>query len=411
MKNILILLILLTCTQLFSQIKFEKGYLIYNNEKKECLIQNDNWLNTPTTITYKLSINSPIIKRSVNQIQELYIYNTNQKYLMAEVQVTQNNEKATKEKLFLKCLLSGEVSLFSYLNYGSELFFFKINNSNIIQLEYSKSVKNGKIWENNMFKQQLFNALKCSEIDENKFKMLKYHKQDLLNIIKNYNSCKQIEYTNFDQSKTKGKLYLSVLAGTSIFALGNEDLSFDYNDSNKNNDGVTMSSKNSFKLGLDAEYRFPFIRNKWGLFSGLNYSQHASKGGYLLTTSTSAPSNPIGYGKEYYSFKTDVAIIEIPIGIRHYSFLKDKNALFYNVALSYNVLLSNEDSIKFDTVWNNQLVNDSEFRNGIGLNLGIGYRYNSTFGFEISYTQMNMLIIKKLSGNSESISFLFSYKI
>ena len=34
-----------------------------------------------------------------------------------------------------------------------------------------------------MFKQQLFNALKCSEIDENKFKMLKYHKQDLLNII------------------------------------------------------------------------------------------------------------------------------------------------------------------------------------------------------------------------------------
>jgi len=172
-----------------------------------------------------------------------------------------------------------------------------------------------------------------------------------------------------------------------------------------------MNSKNSFKIGLDTEYRFPFNRNKWGVYSELNYSSYKSEGTYMLKSTSSAPSNPGSSGREHFSFTSSFSILEIPIGFRYYSFIDSKNSLFYNAAYSYNVLLSNKDDIIFDTVLNDKILENSELQSGGGLNFGIGYKYISRFGIEIRYSRINVLKIKTLSGSSKSISLLFKYKL
>ncbi|MFA5330462.1 MAG: outer membrane beta-barrel protein [Prolixibacteraceae bacterium] len=396
---------MLNSIALFSQIEFQKGYIVDNNKKIECLIQNDNWANAPKTISYKMTVNSPIITRDVDEIQELYIYNTDQNYLLVRVQRLLNKEDTITEKRFLKCLLSGEASLFTYKNNGVEQFFFKVNDSRVMRLVYSKLIVDGKILTNSKFRQQLSFWLKCNSVTEKRIIETGYNKQSLINILKDYNSCKGTDYTDFNKYKRKGKLYLSVLGGGSLFRFENKDHGLD------SNDVGSRSSKNSLKLGVDAELRIPFNRNKWGLFSELNYSKYTSKGSALLTMVSTAPSNIGVESRVNFSFTTDISMLEIPIGIRYYSFINKENILFYNAAFSYNILLPNKEHIKYDSGWNKIMAKESVFKANYGWNLGVGYQYNSKYGIEIRFTQMGILKIKTLSLNSNSISFLVSYKI
>ena len=75
-KNAALLLIILAFgINGYSQIIFEKGYLINNsNEKIECLIKNNDWKNNPETFEYKLSENSEPAIADVKSAKEFGIY-------------------------------------------------------------------------------------------------------------------------------------------------------------------------------------------------------------------------------------------------------------------------------------------------------------------------------------------------
>lgn len=73
MKLKIALVLFMAITSLCAQTKFEKGYFITTTDKKvECLIKNEDWINTPEKIQYKLNENSQIItikKSSLNKLQ------------------------------------------------------------------------------------------------------------------------------------------------------------------------------------------------------------------------------------------------------------------------------------------------------------------------------------------------------
>ena len=75
MKLKFTLLTLIFSSASFSQINFEKGYIIdKNNNKSECLIKNKDWLGNPTEFEYKLNQNSEIIIGNLNSIKDFLIY-------------------------------------------------------------------------------------------------------------------------------------------------------------------------------------------------------------------------------------------------------------------------------------------------------------------------------------------------
>ena len=111
--QITFLLAFFLCTNAFTQIKFEKGYFINNqNQKIECLIKNSDWKNNPTSFDYKLDENSEVKTNSINNAIEFGIYNFS-KYIRADIMIDRSsvyidklnynrNLTFNEERLFLK---------------------------------------------------------------------------------------------------------------------------------------------------------------------------------------------------------------------------------------------------------------------------------------------------------------------
>ena len=57
------------------QINFEPGYFIDNDQDKvSCFIKNEDWLNNPTTFTYKLSENGNIQEATISEVKEFTVF-------------------------------------------------------------------------------------------------------------------------------------------------------------------------------------------------------------------------------------------------------------------------------------------------------------------------------------------------
>src|SRR6218665_4044562 len=178
-KQILfIALILFLTLKSYSQIGFEKGFIVTeNNPKTECLIENMDWKNTPVNFRYRLSDTSPIINADIRSVKEFGITGQN-KFIRAVVNIdrsTKNLQNMPKgkdpvfrqENLFLQVLMEGNASLYLYDDGTVRRFFYKTNSSEIKQLVYKTYFLNDdtdQIAKNNYFREQLYLDLKCDNI-------------------------------------------------------------------------------------------------------------------------------------------------------------------------------------------------------------------------------------------------------
>ena len=418
MKKLLTILVCISCLQVFSQVQFQKGFIIVNQKKIDCLISNKEWVRSPKVLSYKLAVNKPVITVEIQSIQALHIYNTAHKYILQEVNRYNSERQVSKKKLFLKSILIGEASLYSYKEKGVEMFFFKFKDEEINQLVYSKNIVEGKIKENNHYKQQLFLKLKCDELKFREFEKLYYGKKFFLNIFKKYNDCKNVKYENFESYKNKGKFHFSLQTGAAVIKMGKNSINV------TEVSVLTINAKKSIRLGLDIEYRFPFNGNRWASFTGLNYSKNQGNGN-LIIPSDGPPSCIDCVNNKPYSFNADFDVLEIPIGVRYYSHLNKTNSLFYSAAASYNILVNSNFSVpgskEYDQI--SPLDIASSFENGIGFHIGLGYSYKSKISLEIRYVETKLLGIEllnfrntvqrsdKVFGYAKNMSLLFSYKL
>jgi hypothetical protein len=372
--------VLLLSVQVFAQIKFDAGYIINKeNQKKECLIKNYDWKNNPSTFEYKFDETDGIHFGTTKDINAFCVYNGS-KYVRAEVRIdlsssdlnnltTTSSPQWNNDTLFLKVLIEGKASLYSYESKSLLRFFYSIDKTEFQQLIYKEYLKdNSEILKNNGYRQQLWNDVRISNSSDS-FNNMMFTKTQLTKYFNKFNQLNPIAQNKENlpvtsiEKTTKNLLSFKIKPGICPSSL---QLSNVY--------GTVVLNyifPKSYRLGMDVEYTIPYWRNKWCI---------------TVEPSIEYLSTPV---KEYYrevedklySFSVDYQTINIPIGIRYYLFLNEKSKLFFNGYIVYDL------KTKFSL--NDKLTNDDK---NLYYNFGIGggYEYRS-LSVELRYYTQNQI--------------------
>lgn len=396
-KPLLLLFFVFLTLNSYSQIVFEKGYFIDNNNKKtECLIKNLDWRSNPTEFEYKLDEQDQAITTNIQQVKEFEIYNVS-KYERQTVNIDHSrnvlsemdynkNPKFTEEKLFLKVLVSGKATLYEYQNQDLLRYFFKTETDPITQLVFKTyRVSESEIMDNNQFRQQIFMALKCDNITSQDLKYLDYKRSDMVDIFTKYNQCNGSESRNYETKQKKDLFNLNIRPGIKTSSLSvTSDLMSSYN--------TDFGSKAGFRLGVEAEFILPFNKNKWAIIIEPTYQAYKAE----------KVENGMNSMVDYSS-------IELPIGLRHYFFLNNTSKIFINGQYVIDKVM-NSDSHYHTTTSPSDNV---KLESGGSLAFGAGYNYKSRYSVELRagigkdlYSTYNYW-----SSKYNSISLIFGYSI
>ncbi len=394
-KQLLFLLTVALGFQGYSQINFEKGYFINNSDEKvDCLIRNMEWSSSPSDFTYKLSENGKTERTTINSVKEFGISN-NLKFIRKTVSIDRANEDFNyltydknptfqEEQLFLKVLIEGKASLYEYVEVGLQRYFYTVDSSNIEQLVFkSYKVDRDLVAKNNMYKQQLYNDLKCSTFTAKKLEDLNYSGSDLSRFFIDYNKCNNEEYIDFRKNNKEFPLKISLRPGfkSSSFAMHNIMLSSREAD---------FGSRVGFTMGLELEYVLPFNKNKWALILEPTYQSFKSE------TENKAQDQTISI---------DYKSVELGLGGRHYFFLGQDSKIFINASM---ILDFTRSFVQFTYT-----PRDLRIYGATNFAMGLGYKYNDRYSLELRYfTDRDILSnIGNYRTEYKSVSVIVGYKV
>jgi hypothetical protein len=402
---VLLLTIAVLSVNAYSQNTFEKGYFINNNDQKtECLIKNKDWKSNPSDFEYKVSENSEINIVDIKSAKEFGIY-TFSKYVRSTVKLDKSSENINdlstekepafvEELLFLKVLVEGKSNLYHYLDSNLQRFFYNKENSNIEPLVYKKYLPTpNRIEDNNQFKKQLWIDLKCPTIGVNTLESLRYQKNSLIDFFVKYNNCNNSEVVKYERKENKNLFHLTLNAH-----LNSSSLSV-YNSTFTRNKTTEFGPEMSLGFGVEAEYIFPFNNNKWSVFIEPTYQYFNSE---KITDDYYVPEKKIVSTVAYSS-------IEVPIGIRHYFFLKNNSKLFVNAAYVFDFnFKSTLELYKLDSYYNSLVV--SSLNN---MAFGVGYKFKEKYRVETRYETSRTIIGSYIHWTSSysTFSVLLGYSL
>ncbi len=332
MKNNLLAIILLLTASSFSQINFEKGYIINNNNNKNiCYIKNIDWKNNPTIFEYKFKLNGKVLNGSIDNIKEFRV-DGSYKYIRKIVHIDTSslnlfnlshnrNPEFKKQKVFLKTLIQGKANLYMYQKGNRVLYYFNVNNDDIKPLIYKKylvemydpktGVTNEFERKNITYKQQILNNLNCPDITLKNIESLQYKKNDLVELFSKYNKCKNSKEVNYVDLQKRDLFNLNLRLGARNASL----TVINYSNSNLDKN---FSNKISLIYNLEAEFIMPFNNNKWTILLSPVFQKYK-----LITTEK---LNNISNTKR--EINIDYQSIELQLGIRYYIFLNNDIKLF-----------------------------------------------------------------------------------
>lgn len=398
-------LLILIAIQYYSQIVFEKGYFINeSNQEIACLIKNKDWKNNPTQFEYKITQDSNIQKADIGNVKEFGI-NGISKYIRATVQIDLSGNKINKmsieknpvfqeKELFLRILIEGKASLLFYEKGNLKRYFYNLNDSEIQQLVYKPYLIDNKIGKNNHFRQQLFLNLKCQVITRNDVEHLVYYKKDLERFFIKYNECSSADYINYDSKQKKDLFNLSIRPGLNYSNLTIRNL-------NSYLWGTKLSNKHNLRIGLEAEMILPFNKNKWAIIIEPTYQYFNSEKHKTISNSTTTA---------ILVSKVDYKSIELPMGLRHYLYLKNDSKIFANISYIYD--FNKNSSAKFSKD-NGSVISTLEIGSNVNLALGIGFKYKERYALEFRYLTNRELLGDYLVWNSNysTFSIIFGYSL
>ena len=403
-KNILFCTLFISILS-FSQVKYEKAYFISNSDNRiECLIKNLDWKNSPNSFEYKVNEEDKPILKSINDVKLFEIYNQ-AKYLRSNVKIDQSSNNVNQlsdirdpefiEKVvFLKELASGDINLYNYIDGNLTRYFYQIGNGNLEPLIYKPyELDGGRMVYNEDYKKQLEKILVCSSINSKEIYEAEYKEKNLKELYSKYYKCINPNYEDKITKQKKGKFNLNIRPRINFSSANFSNL--------KSNINSGMDNKIGFGFGIEAEYIFPFNKNKWSLIMEPTYQSYKSEkttnvnylvGGELITN---------------INYKS----IELPIGIRHYMFLSDKSKIFINAQYVLDLVMS-KSSIEFKRN-DNSLFNSLEIKSKPNFAVGIGYSYKNKYGIEAKfYTNRDILSdYSYWQSKYKNISLIFSYNI
>ena len=406
MKNkLLIFLTIILSFNCYSQISYEKGYFIdNNNQKTNCLIKNIDWKNNPTEFKYKLTENSETKKASIKSIKEYGIDNIS-KYIRSTVNIDKSSEHINdlsnnknpifkEEELFLKVLVDGKATLYQYVDNNVNKYFYNKENSKIEQLIFkSYKTTENNIGKNNRFRQQLWVDLKCPNFKKSKIESVEYQKNDLIQFFIEYSKCYNNELINFKPKQKRELFNLTIRP-----RLNSSNLTLQNSYSNTRD--TDFDNKTGFGFGLEAEFILPFNKNKWAFAIEPTYQSFKSQ----KSTNVNSISGGI------LIVNVDYRSIEIPLTLRHYFFLNNNSKIFINA--SFITDFNSKSTIEFSRNDGSHL-SSLEVGSKDNRAMGIGYKQNDRYSLEIRY-QTNREIIKENSpwtSDYKTLSIIFGYSL
>lgn len=216
------------------------------------------------------------------------------------------NPEFIEQTLFLRVLMEGVSNLYQYEIDGLSRFFYsKTNSEQVEQLIYKNYfVANNTVATNNQFKQQLWMDLKCEAIEMNTVEKLEYSKTSLMKFFKKYYECINPNFLIVEEKKEKKDLFnfsLRPRINSSSVSVQNLKVS-----SSK----VDFNNEIDFGFGVEAEFIFPFNKNKWSFSIEPTYQSFSSE--------ETINSDYIGGTKLIVN--VDYSSIEVPLSLRHYFF-------------------------------------------------------------------------------------------
>lgn len=388
-KKLALLIVILFPTFFYGQIVFEKGYFINNaNQRIDCFIKNIDWKNNPKKFEYKFNETEPSKKANIKTVKEFGIHNVS-KYIRRNVSIDRSSETLNEiskyrnpifknEELFLKVLVEGKANLYLYREENLVRFFYNTEDfkTTIKQLVFkSYLISRNSIGKNNLFKQQLWNDLKCPNFSIHKTENIRYAKSELIAFFVEYNLCHNNDYKNFEEKQKRDLFNLNIRSGINSSSLSiNNSLT---------NTTVDFDNEFALRFGIEAELISGFNKNKWSIIIEPTYQYFNSK-----------------KTVESQNFDVSYSSIEIPIGLRYYSFLNQKSKLFFNGSYVLD--------IPFDSKIRNLQI---ETRNNIAL--GIGYKYSDRYSVEIRYLTDREILSNYVFWKSDyqTLSFIIGYTL
>jgi len=281
-----IILTLLLSIDVTGQVRFESGYYIDNsNNRIICEIRNEDWRYNPRSF----ELISDIGVVSIVHIEDVKEFGLDHgpKYIRYTVgldQSSQNlsrltnfrNPEFTMETVFLKVIITGKASLYSYEKANKKLFFFSLNNDSPKQLIYKQYLDaNKNVRHNVAFRQQLKNNLICKKEATADLDFIDYKLNDLVMSFKKYLDC---ENSLYEIAADVGRRIVTRIVLKPGFSISSITSDRETPQAGLSSFGdVDFGNRGNVRLGIEAEFILPFNKNKWALFLEPFYQSYSSK--------------------------------------------------------------------------------------------------------------------------------------
>ena len=382
----------------FGQIKYEKGYLINNDNKKiECLIKNREWKTNPSEFSYKIGKSGKAELGDLTSVKEFGIYNY-YKFVGADVKIDRSvNPKTSittekdplwkQEKLFLKVLIEGKANLYVYETDNLKKYFYSMNGGNAInQLVYKEYKVDMNLVKNTSFRQQIWKDLQFKDSYMDEVKNMNYTSDDLVKYFKAYDSSFGNTITEIKPVERKSYLNLKLTPGVN-FSSGSMSIPVGVG---KPLLPVTFESNQSFRLGLEAEWVFAYDNYKWALvFEPTFQSYHSG---------AASNNGTINYSS-----------IEFPLGVRYYYHLNDQTKFYLNGFYIPGVAINFNSTVKYTPDTNVQKSFAVKSKGNLAFGGGVDYK---RFSMEARYySNRNLSDEPFIDPVYSRVSVILGYKI
>lgn len=381
-KRTLVLFSFILSHSLFAQLNYEKGYFIDNNDQRtECFIRNMHWSFNPYDFQYKVtSDDKGALELSIKGVKEFGIYGSS-KYVKAQVkldissdrlEVSKTSDKRSpewnEEELFLKVLVEGEATLYSYERRNAKRFFYKVGDSPISQLVYKKYIAaggqnpmgKGYIGVNKDFLGQLNADVRCGRGAGSAMTELAYDRRVLTKYFKEFNECKTRMKAEGLSDEGKGDYSVKTAKGITNIRIrpGINFSSMQTTYTRFSNSDIGFATKPTFRLGVEAEFILNSKKSTWAVVFEPTYRS------FSATNDTQASSI-------YYPS------IEFPLGLRRYFKLSNNSSLFINSAFVFDFLING-------TISGSGSTQSTDLHNSINYAFGGGLSVKK-FSLEVKY--------------------------
>jgi hypothetical protein len=392
-KPLLIFLIIILSTSIYSQITYEKGYYLNNEgQRTEGLIKNTDWQSNPSDFLFIESETDQPVEMTIDSVSEFGVTGLS-RYIRKTVKIDRSSELNdelslerapvfNEEQLFLRVLIEGKHSLYEYLDGNLRRFFIESDKTAIEQLIFkSYLTEKREVASNNDFRKQLWLHLRCDAITMPEIKNTDYARKALIRLFQKFNECDNAGFVRYNNKSGYDFFNLTLRPGLNFTTLS-------IGNSNILNKEMKFETRPGFQFGIETEFILPFNKNKWAIIAEPGFLYYKGEGS---TQSANAELN-------YHSF-------ELPVGLRHYFFFGKNSSVFINGSAVFNYAFNSD--IEYNTY------QGLEINTNLSAAFGLGYKFKNRFSMEFRAGIMRNLLVNYYFWFTDynCYSFIFGYTI